>query len=66
MATIAVRFEDYDDQGAGTRATVEIGAWEGQVHMDARGADSGYPSMTPDQARALAAVLVAQADEAER
>lgn len=63
MADVTIHIEAYAHQDK--KPGVVIGAWEGQVHMNCTLVE-GYPSMTASEARAVAAVLNAQADEAER
>jgi len=48
-------------------AVIEVDQWEGQVHISTTiEGEQDQPSLTPDAARALAAVLIHQATEADR
>lgn len=45
---------------------IGVDGYEGNVHLDCRGAEEGQPSLSPKDARRLAAVLNYFADEVER
>lgn len=65
MTALTVLIEAYST-GEPNPPGIVVDQWEGQVHLDARSIDDGHPSLTPTDARTLGAVLIAQADEAER
>lgn len=60
MTKISIELSNY------APADVIVDAYEGGVHLDATKVEKGYPTLTPNEARTVAAVLVAQADAAER
>jgi hypothetical protein len=62
VSAVTVHLEGYStgtDPGPGVR----VDHWEGMVHLDSRDVDASYPSMTPSEARALAAALTHAASE---
>lgn len=60
MTAIGIKSDNYGD-------SIRVDVWDGQVHVDVSGKEmEGYPSLLPEEARALASVLLAQADAAER
>lgn len=65
MSDIRVELNGYSTGDTETAPGIVVGVSDGQVHVDARAIDDGWPSLDPDEARALAAVLNHQAREAE-
>jgi hypothetical protein len=66
VSAVTVHIEGYST-GDGRNPGIEVDQWEGLVHLNTRQIDDpGTPSMSPGEARALAAALLHAASEVDR